>query len=228
MSNYLKNQACDTAISHRTGLTSLRYLPLIFLTLVIGACASTPKPEPQALPEPTQEQQSSTVEPIIDYDRRNYEAALKALKTDETDFAIELLEQVGNKAPDMEYVFTNLGLAYFKNKNYSKAEQSLQKAISLNSRDVIALNHLGIIKRMQGHFEGAKQTYRQAIAIDDDYAQAYLNLGILYDMYLQDLEQALDQYQKYQTLTNSENKTVSEWIVDIERRIKTVQAKTQG
>lgn len=228
MSNYHNNKTCDMAISHGSGQPTRGYLPLMFLTFYIAACASTPKPEPEILPEPTQQQQSTDVESAVNYDQQDYEAALSALKSDETNYAIELLEQVSSKAPDLEYVFTNLGLAYFKNKNYIKAEQSLQKAISINSRDAIALNHLGIIKRMQGHFKGAKQTYQRAIAIDDDYAQAYLNLGILYDIYLQDLGQALDHYQKYQALTNNENKTVTEWIVDIRRRIKTVQSKIQG
>ena len=87
----------------------------------------------------------------------------------------------------------------------------------------MAYNHLGIITRMQGEFQKARHSYETAINIDSEYASAYLNLGILFDIYLQDLKQALAQYEKFQTLTNNEDKTVAGWIVDIKRRLKSGQ-----
>ena len=46
-----------------------------------------------------------------------------------------------------------------------------------------------------------------------------MNLGILFDLYLQDLEQALAHYRRYQELMSEENEQVAGWIVDIERRL---------
>ncbi len=204
-----------------------RNLLVAFLVLAIGACQSVPKPEPQALPEPVVEAISEPVE-VIDVDQKNYEAALVALKAGEILFAIELLEKVRISAPELEHVFTNLGLAYFKQKNYDNAELAFQQAIDSNPNDAIAYNHLGIIKRLQGQFDSARQTYQKAIQIDNRYASAYLNLGILYDIYLQDLEKALQQYKKYQALTSDESNSVGKWIVDIQRQLKTVQTVTQG
>jgi len=209
MSNYLKN------------------LLVAFLVLGISACQGVPKPEPQALPEPAIETVSEPVE-VIDVNQQNYEAGLAALKAGEILFAIDLLEQVSISAPDLGHVFTNLGLAYFKQKNHDKAELAFQQAIKSNPNDAVAYNHLGIIKRLQGEFDSARQTYQKAIQIDNRYASAYLNLGILYDIYLQDLEKALKQYKKYQSLTSDENNSVGKWIVDIQRQLKTVKTKTQG
>lgn len=209
MSNYLKN------------------LLVAFLVLGIGACQSVPKPEPEALSEAVVETIPEPVE-AADMNQLNYKSGLNALKTGEIPFAIEMLKQVSDSAPQLEYVFTNLGLAYFKQKNYENAEIAFQRAIESNAHDAIAYNHLGIIKRLQGRFNLARQTYQKAIEIDNEYASAYLNLGILYDIYLQDLDQALQQYKKYQTLTNDESNSVSKWIVDIERQLKTVKTTTQG
>ena len=89
-----------------------------------------------------------------------------------------------------------------------------------NDRDAVAHNHLGILERRKGEFEAALTWYRRAIEIDDAYARAHLNLGILYDIYLQDLEKALRQYQTYQALISEEDSQVAGWIVDIERRLK--------
>ena len=209
MSNYLKN------------------LLVAFLVLSIGACQSVPKPEHEALSEAVVETIPEPVE-AADMNQLNYKSGLNALKTGEISFAIEMLKQVSDSTPQLEYVFTNLGLAYFKQENYENAEMAFQRAIESNAHDAIAYNHLGIIKRLQGRFNLARQTYQKAIQIDNEYASAYLNLGILYDIYLQDLDQALQQYKKYQTLTNDESNSVSKWIVDIERQLKTVKTTTQG
>ena len=64
--------------------------------------------------------------------------------------------------------------------------------------------------------------------IDVIYAGAYLNLGILFDIYLQDLVKALQEYEKYQSLTQQEDSQVAGWIVDIQRRIKPTTTNSQG
>lgn len=201
----------------------LNKLLVALLVLSINACQSTPKSQPQISPETVVEAVK-----VIDVNQKNYEAGLAALKAGEIPFAIDLLEQVSISAPELEHVFTNLGLAYFKQKNHDKAELAFRQAIKLNSNDAIAYNHLGIIKRLQGEFDSARKTYQKAIQIDNKYASAHLNLGILYDIYLQDLEKALQQYKKYQALTSAESNSVGKWIVDIQRQLKTVKTGTRG
>ena len=203
-----------------------KFLLAAFLVAVISACQSGPEIEPQVSTE--QVAQASEPGEVFDVDQQNYEAGLDAIKAGETGFAIALLEQVSISAPQKEHVFTNLGLAYFKQEDYDKAERAFQQAIRLNPDDAIAYNHLGIIKRLRGEFDAARLTYQKAIQIDGQYAGAYLNLGILYDIYLQDLELALQQYEKYQALTRGENHSVDKWIVDIQRQLKTARAGNQG
>ena len=53
---------------------------------------------------------------------------------------------------------------------------------------------------------------------------AWYNLGVLYDLYMQDIESALQAYRNYQdVLTSAEvpveaDPLVNRWIVDLERR----------
>jgi tetratricopeptide (TPR) repeat protein len=199
----------------------------LLLVLGLSACQSLP-PEPE-VEQPSRPVEQAAVEavvtaPVIDPDQQSYQAAIAILKQGKVAEAIKQLEQLSIKAPKLEFIFTNLGLAYFNQKDYEKAEQAFQQAIALNDQDAIAFNHLGVIHRMRGQFREARQTYQTAININSKYAQAHLNLGILYDIYLQDLKLALNQYQQYQALTNSENKSVASWIVDIERRLKAGQS----
>jgi len=139
-----------------------------------------------------------------------------------------LLLLVSTDAPDKPYIFTNLGLAYFKLHKLDLAEQAFREAIMRNNRDAIAYNQLGILQRYKGQFEEARNQYQRAIQIDSGYAPAHLNLGILFDLYLQDLELALQQYQKYLALITEEDSQVAGWIVDIKRRLKISTPKAQG
>jgi len=149
----------------------------------------------------------------------NYNAAILAAKNGHTKEAIRLLSTITKTHPRFSHAHTNLGLQYLKSKKQGNAEKSLRAAISLNSKDAIAYNHLGIILRQQGKFSDAKDMYTNAIKSKNNYANAHLNLGILYDMYLYELPQALEHYQSYQTITNNSDKLVSKWIIDLERRI---------
>ena len=203
----------------------------LLLIVAVGACSSKPTPAPAPEPSPEAEQAAAEAAPVpepIDFNQQFYEQAVTALKNGDTEVAIELLSLVSSEAPGKPYVFTNLGLAYFRTEQLEPAEQAFQQAISRNPRDAVAHNHLGILQRHKGEFAKARESYERAIRIDRDYALAHLNLGILFDMYLQNLELALRHYQRYQALLAEENTQVAGWIVDIERRLKSGGTQSQG
>jgi tetratricopeptide (TPR) repeat protein len=215
---------------------------LALTMLLLAACQSAPETSPA--PEPTVEPapvtgaagvdpktESLATEPApepIDFYQQFYTEAIASLKNGNTDRALELLVQVSTDAPDKPYIFTNLGLAYFKLQKLDLAEQAFQEAINRNNKDSVAYTHLGILQRYKGQFEEARNQYQRAIRIDSDYALAHLNLGILFDLYLQDLKLALQHYQKYQALIIEEDSQVAGWITDIQRRLKTATATAQG
>ena len=220
-----------------------RLAPLL-LTLLLAACAGTPEPVPAPAVEPVAEPVTEPEIPAgtepeaeagavpeaepVDYNQQFYEEAVAALKGGDTALALELLRQVSSDAPDKPFVFTNLGLAYFKLQKLDMAEQAFQQAVEINDDDAVAHNHLGILQRHKGEFQDARNRYQRAIEINANYARAHLNLGILFDIYLQDLDQALQHYRKYQSLVSEEDTQVAGWIVDIERRLKSGGAASQG
>jgi tetratricopeptide (TPR) repeat protein len=210
---------------------------LILAMLLLSACQSEPEtakgPAPAVEPapltetaatEPEADTEASETEPVpepIDFYQQFYIEAVASLKNGDTEQALELLIQVSTDAPDKPYVFTNLGLAYFKLEKLELAEEAFQKAIIRSNKDAVAYNHLGILQRYKGQFEEARNQYQRALRIDSGYAFAHLNLGILFDLYLQDLKLALQHYQQYQALIDKEDSRVAGWIVDIQRRLKT-------
>ena len=200
-------------------MSIFRNLAIPALLSTLAACSSLPEPAPA--PEPAHAEQAAAPEPAaVDYNQQFYEQAVAALKKGDTELAIELLRKVSIDAPDKPYVFTNLGLAYFKLEQFEDAEKAFLQAVERDGRDAVAYNHLGILQRQKGQFDEARISYQRALDIDSGYALAHLNLGILFDIYLQDLEPALRHYQRYQALLSEENTQVAGWIVDIERRLK--------
>ena len=156
---------------------------------------------------------------------KGYNEAMTAAKKGNSKSAIKLLTQVTVEYPDFSIAHTNLGLQYLSKGKITAAEQSLRKAISVNSKDAIAYNHLGVILRKHGKFTEARDMYIKAIENQSNYANAHLNLGILYDIYLYELSSALEHYKIYQEITNDNDKLVSKWIIDLERRIKSMANK---
>ena len=204
---------------------------VLLAALLLGACQSGPDketlPKPEVAVAPATDETATETE-VVDFYQQFYEDAVATLKSGKTAQALELLVQVSNDAPDKPYVFTNLGLAYFKLQELDLAEQAFKQAIARDNKDAVAHNHLGVLQRQRGEFNEARDRYQRAIAIDSGYASAHLNLGILFDIYLQDLEQALRHYQKYQSLVSQQDTQVANWIVDIQRRLKSGTTKSKG
>jgi tetratricopeptide (TPR) repeat protein len=73
-------------------------------------------------------------------------------------------------------------------------------------------NQQGITLRQQGKFIQAEQAYQQAIALDANYADAWINLGILYELYRPNIEQARQAYEKFQSLQSTPDKEVAAWL----------------
>ena len=65
-----------------------------------------------------------------------------------------------------------------------------------------------------------------AIAANPDYALAYLNLGVLNDLYLQQPQVALVYYQQYRDRlpADADTAALDRWIADLQRRTASVDA----
>lgn len=102
-------------------------------------------------------------------------------------------------------------------------ERSLLRIVELSPGRTEAYNQMGIFYRHMGRFEDARKMYERALHIDSGYQSARFNLGILYDLYLANIPMALESYKKYLALVSSEDKQVSLWIADLEKRHKSTQ-----
>ncbi len=149
-----------------------------------------------------------------------YQEALEYISAGNRTKAIKKLQELVKFNASYPGAYINLGLLQIEENRVDEARQTLLTAIDNSHYDAIAYNHLGIIARRQGDYDQALKHYRIAVAADPEYANAYLNLGILQDIYLDNSQQALLHFQRYLELSGSDEKKIDRWIADIQNRIK--------
>lgn len=198
------------------------YIKPLLISIVIsfyltGCAGSSAKKETGSEKADAAKKASAAVDPKA---ASKFAAALDAMRSGDDEKAKQLLLPLIAEYPDLSGPQANLGILYFHKNEPEKAEEAFKAAIKINPASAVSYNHLGIINRNRGKFSEAQQLYEKALDIDPDYAYAHLNLGILYDLYLGKLSVAQKHYKRYQELSKDESKTVDNWLVDLNRRIK--------
>jgi tetratricopeptide (TPR) repeat protein len=188
-------------------------------SVLLISCAGSGKVVPQTEQTATSKV-SAQQEKIPESAQKEYDKAIVAMKSGNIGEAKNILSNLSKAYPDLAGPYVNLGIIHFRADEIDQAEQAFRQALKVNPENAVSLNHLGIINRGKGKFEEARTDYEKALEIDPNYAYAHLNYGILLDLYLGELENALKHYKKFQELAPKKDDEVAKWIVDLERRIK--------
>jgi tetratricopeptide (TPR) repeat protein len=191
--------------------TYSRVLAVAAALVLVSAC-SQDNVRPEAA--------STTTSPQISVDdsiEQMFTQALTHLKQEEYDEGIVLLETLTAKETRLTAPFVNLGIAYSRTGNTRKAEYNFSRALRLDAGHAVANNELGLLYRKTGRFNAAKSAYMNALVAHPDYLPVRKNLGILCELYLHDLDCALEQYRAYIQYA-PEEQTVARWALELEQR----------
>ncbi|MCX2780669.1 tetratricopeptide repeat protein [Microbulbifer thermotolerans] len=198
----------------------INYPLLAAITVLLAACASGPQQTaeisaggPSANPYLSQARKAPAAA------REGMEIARRAYEAGDMAAAETQLMQITERWPELSGPWLNLGIVQSRAGNAEAAEASLRQAISVNDLNVFAWNQLAALLRDAGRFEEALQCYQEALARWPDYSDAHRNLGILFDLYLQQPQKALEHYRAAQALREEPDKQLAGWIVDLERRL---------
>jgi tetratricopeptide (TPR) repeat protein len=156
--------------------------------------------------------------PVPEGARQQYAEALQLMKAGRTTDAELAFKRMTVSYPDLAGPYLNLGLIYMQGAHLPEAEASFKDALDRNPSNAIAGNELGIVERKMGKFAEAETAYQRTIAAEPNYAPAYLNLGVLYDLYLAEPQKALEQFEHYIQIAG-ENKQVAGWVVELRKRV---------
>lgn len=205
-----------------------RLMLVAILAAGLSACAGLQR-GPGKAPASSAARQNMAAEATVNpAAKRDFDSALKAMQAGNDKEAERLLGQLAAKYPELSGPKANLGIVYLRSGRLAEAERVVAQAIKQNPSNATYYNLLGIIDRTAGKFTEARKAYDAALLIDANYAYAHLNIAILYDLYLNDGNKALQHYQRYQALSPKEDTQVVKWIVDLQQRMKKTERRTSG
>jgi Flp pilus assembly protein TadD len=151
-------------------------------------------------------------------DRRAFDQAVALLNAGTYDRAIEILEKIVARDPGVTAPHIDLGIAYARTDKPDEAEAQFKKALELVPGHPVAGNECGLLFRNKGRFDEARAMYERALAAHPNYYPVHRNLGILCDLYLNDLESAMAHYQVYSQAVPKDAQ-VKLWIADLRARM---------
>ncbi len=157
--------------------------------------------------------------PCIDGDwDDDFDTALSKMKDQDYEGAIVLLEKVIDQSPGVTAPYINIAICYERIGKPDLAEKHLKTALELVPDHPVASNEYGLLLRKAGRFAEARAVYEKALANFPEYIPIHRNLGILCDIYLNDPECALEQYEIYSE-AKPEDEQVKIWIADFRLRL---------
>jgi len=130
-----------------------------------------------------------------------YERGFIESKTDKA-AAIADMEKAVSIQPNFASLRRDLGMLQFQQQNYPEAAKHLAKAAELGVDDAPLYNFLGISLSRTGQLRKAVASYKHALKLDPNLAEAHLNLGFAY----QRLNQSQAARKEYQEACRLEKK----------------------
>lgn len=150
--------------------------------------------------------------------KADFEKAVSLLEQKEYERGIRLLSRVAERSEKSIATHINLGIAYRMTGDMKLAESSLAKALKINPAHPSANNEMAIIYRKTGRFSEARRTYERILERFTSFLPARKNLGILCDLYINDLSCAMANYEIY-SKADPGDKAVRMWIADLRVRM---------
>lgn len=100
-----------------------------------------------------------------------------------------------------------------------QAEAQYRQILVVSPGHAKASNGLALLLQARGQFREAAKVLESGLRAHTGEAVLHYNLGVLNELYLLDLQTALEHYKAYQRQQEPADEQVAAWIVDIERRL---------
>lgn len=148
----------------------------------------------------------------------SYVEARRAFRDGHYDAADSLLAKLVDEDKSLSGPWVMRGDIAMQQNNLQQALDYYVAAIKTNTDNVSAYLRLAKTQRLRGEYLNAQNTYAKVLALWPDCPEAHLNLGVLYDIYLNHPLRAQKHMEAYQFLTAGQNAEVTKWLEELQRR----------
>ncbi len=209
------------------------WVPIVFFLLLGSGCikAISPPVDPvmsvlkdhgAITPEQEvlEESEESAPDAELDAVLLQFQKGIQLLEGGKAKEARLLFEALRDRYPEVSVIHNNLGVTYKRLNLLDEAAESYQKAIDLQGGGYTEAHYnLAIVFREQGAFRKAESVYKVVIALNPEFQDAHYNLAVLYDLYLDEAEEALQHYRKYMELIDGNHQEIELWVAALQKRI---------
>ncbi len=193
----------------------ISYAILVPVVLMLVACGGAKK----ATVKPVVKASVGAAPVMTPAHQQDFSTALAAMKSGDSDTAKALFTALIASYPTLAGAHVNLGLIALKEQNAPQAVERFNRALSINPQNVAALTQRGLLSMQRGAFREAEQDLLLAVTVMPDFHLAHYNLGVLYELYLQDYDAAIEHYEHYVAQSKEQDvDTVKRWIKLLERK----------
>lgn len=189
-------------------------LTFSILLLLLAGCQTGTVPSSPQNPATKNETQ------LNEKQNADYQLALLELDKKNYSKAQSLLLNLNKENPQLAGPLANLGLLHLMQQELGKAEAYLSRALELNSKMPEALNLMGLLSTHNRKIRDAESYYQLALKHKADYSNAHYNLALLYDVYLQNIEKAVQHYRQYLQLIDNTDEETKSWLEQLELTLK--------
>lgn len=161
----------------RTGVSIFSW-SLGLLCLLLSGCSQTPATDATTQPA-TGNYRTISTNPLRDTDtaKRWQEKGLRLLDDNELDEAEKAFKSALEADVDFGPAHNNLGMVYFRKKDWYSAAWEFEYAKKLMPRQAEPWNNLGLVYEQAGELDRAVEEFRQAVSLDAKNLQYQANLA---------------------------------------------------
>jgi len=153
-------------------------------------------------------------------------AASAAYQADRYETALPMLTCAVELGSDDPRTLFRLAYCLARARDYAGARERYTSAITKMEKEPAkwaellkkACNNCGAALARLKDALGALRLYEKAIALDENYAPTYFNLGLLYEKQLQDAEAAIKAYRRHIALAGSRSMAARAAIIGLQQR----------
>ena len=195
-----KTASANLTAAQKSGLRdSLIYIPKVKVDEKTGAIKKyTPRPNPYL------KIKKQLAAPAVG----QFIAAKRDIELKRYKSAESILTGLTKEYKNLSGPWYLLGEIGMEKNELDKAAENFKRAIKINRRNINAHLRLALVYRKQGKYKASQSAYVDLLAVWPDFPEAHLNLGILYDIYLNKALEGQRHYEAYHFLTQGRNKRV--------------------
>ncbi|MFQ5900334.1 MAG: tetratricopeptide repeat protein [Thermodesulfobacteriota bacterium] len=142
---------------------------------------------------------------------------------DQTKKAIEYYREIGSIAPSDQLLYYNIGTLLYEMGDYKGAEEAFDKALTYGERSKSILHSQAQTLLRLKEYEEVFKVFQEIIEKEPIDPAFYRDMGIIYELYLGDMEKALENYTRYVENGGEKEEEVKIWIGVVKARLESLK-----